>query len=238
MKENSTISCYDSHSRQYDLYQSEVVPCYQEALDVAARACSRYLGKNPTILDLGCGTGNASAAVLREVPARIFLLDGSGEMVGAAEDKIVSAWPQAVLGRRVADISDEGWDKDLVAGRFDAVISTFVLEHLPFDDYRSAIGACYRLLRPGGWLIAIEGYREDEGDLTEWFNQEMEARRSNLDAALSEFVAGLRSSREAHYYCSKRQKEEWWREAGFSEVNILWQYLCMALMAGKKPETQ
>jgi SAM-dependent methyltransferase len=232
MTTDPTISCYDRQARAYDLYQAAVVPRYQEALDMVAEACQRYLGAAPRILDLGCGTGNASASILRRVEARIFLLDGSRGMVELAENKIGSAWPGSLLGSRVADLFDGDWDEGL--GKCDAVISTFVLEHLPFDVYRGALKKCYELLNPGGWLIAVEGYDEDGSDMLPWFNQQMEDRRQGLDPEISEFVARLREEREVHYYSSKAQKKDWWREAGF-QANVLWQYLCIALMAGRKP---
>ena len=50
------------------------------------------------------------------------------------------------------------------------------------------------------------------------------------------FVAKLRDQKEIHYYTSKRQKENCWRKAEFERVNVIWQYLCIALMVGRKPE--
>ena len=116
MIENSTISCYDNHTRLYDTYQFAVVPGYREMLDLIAEAAARYLPQKPKILDLGCGTGNASMAILREMPtASIFLLDGSEKMVCAAKDKLSHSNPGAILGSRVADLTKENWAEELEA---------------------------------------------------------------------------------------------------------------------------
>jgi cyclopropane fatty-acyl-phospholipid synthase-like methyltransferase len=233
--ENSTVSCYDKHYNAYDAYQPVVVPCYQEMLDIVAATCARYLGQGEKkILDMGCGTGNASIAVLKQVQAHVFLVDGSGNMVDIAREKINSRFPGAVIGSKSADLSSEGWDSSL-EGNYDAIISTLVLEHLPFDMYRATIDRCYGLLKPGGWLIAVEGYEEDGAALVEWFNEVMELGRKKLEKEMSDFVTRLRNLKEVHYYCSKSQKEAWWREAGFQDVHIIWQYLCLALMVGRKP---
>ena len=240
MIEDSTVSCYDGHSNDYDVYQSAVVPQYQEMLDMVALACSRYLSKSIShtkiIIDLGCGTGNASIAVLEKVPAKIFLVDGSSKMLNIALDKITSRFPFAVKGNRVADLSSSDWNKDLTLGEYDAIVSTLVLEHLPFNKYREVLEKCYRLLAPGGWLIVVEGYQEEDSDTLEWFSQQMEERRKRLDSRMSSFVAKLRDQKEIHYYSSKRQKENCWRKAGFERVNVLWQYLCIALMVGRMPK--
>lgn len=238
MVEDSTVSCYSDHSSDYDIYQSAVVPHYKDMLDMVAITCSRYLsqsGSSPMILDLGCGTGNASMAILDKVPAKVFLFDGSRKMADVALEKIRSKFPSAIAGHKVADLSSSDWSKDLGSGEYDAVVSTLVLEHLPFDIYRSVIEKCYNLLAPGGLFIAVEGYEEENSDMLEWFNQQMEERRNRLDPRMSTFVANLREQKEIHYYSRKCEKEKWWMNAGFEGVNVLWQYLCIALMVGRKP---
>lgn len=236
MNEDSTVSCYDRHAKDYDLYQSAVVPGYQEMLDLVAEACRRYLPQEAKIIDLGCGTGNAALAVLQKIPsARFYLIDGSERMVKVAAEKISCACPVAILGCRVADLAGSDWDEGLESDGYDAIISTLVLEHLPFDRYKVALAKCNRLLKPGGWLLAAEGYSEEGSDMQEWFFEEMEERRRAIDPELSDFVARLRDEKETHYYCSKAEKEDWWMQAGFVQVNVLWQYLCIALMAGRKP---
>ena len=239
MPEDSTIRCYDRQAAAYDLYQSTVVPEYETAIETTALIVERLLGSGPRVLDLGCGTGNASAAILKRSPAaKIFLLDGSISMVEAAKEKIGATSPGSVIGSKVADIAAEDRDHDLglAPGEFDAVVSTLVLEHLDFESYRAAIGKCFDLLRPGGWLIAVEGYAEEESDMAGWFSELMEARKELIDdPELSDFVSGLRAKEEIHYYTSKDQKTVWWRKAGFDRVHVLWQYLCLALMAGRRP---
>lgn len=241
MNVDYTVSCYDKHARDYDLYQSAVVPGYQEMLDLVGKACRRYLPQEAKLIDLGCGTGNASLAVLQKMPsARVYLIDGSGRMVQVAAEKISCVYPKGILGCKVADLAGSDWDEGivgtgLVGEGYNAIVSTLVLEHLPFDRYQAAIAKCYRRLKPGGWLLAAEGYSQAGSDMQEWFFEEMEERRETVDLKLSDFVSRLRSEKETHYYASKAEKEEWWRRAGFVQVNVLWQYLCIALMVGRKP---
>lgn len=235
---DKTVSCYDKHVKAYDQYQSVVVPGYQEMLNLVAEAARRYLPKEPKIIDLGCGTGNASLTILKRIPASIFLIDGSERMVNAAAEKITRTHSDAIFGSRVANLAVSDWDEGLEDEGYDAIISTLVLEHLPFDRYRVAIEKCYHLLKPGGWLLAGEGYTEEGSDMQQWFFDDMESRRKAIDPEISDFVARLRDENETHYYCSKAEKAGWWMEAGFDQVDVLWQYLCIALMAGRKPSSQ
>lgn len=233
MTEDTTVSCYDKHAQAYDLYQSRVVPGYLELIELVADAAQEYLPREAKIIDLGCGTGNATLAVLRRIPASVFLIDGSKRMVDIATEKINRDHPGAIQGTRVRDLSRDDWDEGLEDETYDAIVSTLVLEHLPFDCYKAAIEKCARLLVPGGWLLAAEGYAEEGSDMQEWFIQEMETRRLAIDP--SDSVARLRNELETHYYTSKKEKAEWWQDAGFCRVNVLWQHLCIALMAGRKP---
>lgn len=232
-----TVSCYDCHSQDYDVYQHTVVPNYREMLDMVANAGQRYLGQmgpGLRVIDLGCGTGNASIAILNRIQAQVFLIDGSSKMVEIARKKIESAFPGALAGYKVCDLSESDWDCSLQPEGYHAAVSTLVLEHLPFESYRALLSKCRRLLVPGGWLMAVEGYIEDGSDMLEWFNQEMMAREAMLDPGISSYIAALREEKEVHYYTSKQQKVDWWREAGFENVSIIWQYLCLAMMVGRK----
>lgn len=236
MKKDATVSCYDSHSNDYDIYQSTVVPHYRDMIEIVSDTCKRYLKPNSKIIDLGCGTGNATLAILEKHLAKFFLIDGSSRMLDAALGKIGPAHENIIIGYKNIDLNDENWDSGVGAGEYDAIVSTLVLEHLSFAKYRSILSKCYDLLKPGGWLIAAEGYDEEGSDMLQWFNQEMELRRERLDPKISDFVAKLRTDNEVHYYSAKAQKEAWWKEAGFVQVHILWQYLCIALMIGRKPD--
>jgi tRNA (cmo5U34)-methyltransferase len=236
-QDNSTVDCYDKQSNAYDIYQTTVVPHYQDMLDIVSSTCRRYLSPNSRILDLGCGTGNASLAVLKKMPARIFLIDGSPSMMAVATDKISTFFPEALSGSKVVNLFRDNWSDDLVFCQ-DAIISTLVLEHLPLQIYGKVVEKCFDILVPGGWLMTVEGYEEEGSDMIQWFNEEMQVRRIGLDSEISSYIGELRNNNEIHYYTSKRQKETFWKNIGFEKVNIIWQYLCLSLMIGNKPKAR
>ena len=230
----TTVRCYDAHARDYDRYQRAVVPRYEEALAVLAALTAWKAPSRPRILDLGCGTGNASAAVSALLPgARFFLLDGAESMLAAARDKLGR---RRLLGAVVADLSQSDWERALGGQRFDAVISSLVLEHLPPAAYRRCIVACRRHLSPGGTLLAIEGYDEPQSGLLGLFEAEMRARRrTRVAAPLERRIGRLRHEQERHYFTSIETKRRVWQKTGFAPIFTAWQYLCLALMVGIKP---
>ena len=43
----------------------------------------------------------------------------------------------------LVDLNDDNWDSGLGAGEYDAIVSTLVLEHLPFVEYKSVLRKCH-----------------------------------------------------------------------------------------------
>lgn len=100
------------------------------------------------IADLGCGTGTLSV-LLAKAGHRVRGIDYSAAMVERARAKAAAAGVavEFVEGDAAAPpYSDESCD---------VVLSRHVLWALP--DPAAALAAWVRLLRPGGWLLLVEG---------------------------------------------------------------------------------
>ncbi|MBE1612953.1 FAD-dependent oxidoreductase [Actinopolymorpha pittospori] len=151
-----------------ELQRAEVVAGF----DRAAPAYDRLVGANPgyhahlrrsaerlglppgdgsglRLLDLGCGTGASTAALLSVAPrAEIVAVDGSAGMLEQARRK---RWPAGVSFVQ-ADASD--LEAAGVQGPFDGVLAAYLLRNLPDPDptLRQLLG----LLRPGATLAVHE----------------------------------------------------------------------------------
>jgi 2-polyprenyl-3-methyl-5-hydroxy-6-metoxy-1,4-benzoquinol methylase len=66
-----------------------------------------------------------------------------------------------------------GIEEDERQDKYDVITSTIVLEHISPDRYRDLISRCLDHLKPGGLLVAVEGYNEGD-DMIQWFNSIME----------------------------------------------------------------
>ncbi len=231
MSKNTTIDCYDTHSGEYDEIQFAIIPHYEDVLKMTADACKHYIMKNGRILDLGCGSGNTSLYVLKDNPSsKMFMMDGSKEMVGRAAEKLKkNGFGSAIEGSKVADFGSDDWDKGL--GGFDAIVSTFVLEHLEHDKYKKAIRKCYDLLKPGGIIITMEP-GDNEFGMEEWLKEKI-AARVNLNEKYKKLSAEF-AKNEKHYFANINDKIQWWKDAGFKDVHTIWQYLFLYLTVGTK----
>lgn len=104
-----------------------------------------------SVLDLGCGTGNLSLAVLRAQPAaRVTGLDPDAAALRVAARK--------ASRRRVPLTLVQGFADRLPVddGSLDHVVSALALHHVP-DDARVRFGhEAYRALRPGGTVTIVD----------------------------------------------------------------------------------
>ncbi|MEX1248520.1 MAG: class I SAM-dependent methyltransferase [Anaerolineales bacterium] len=105
-----------------------------------------------SILDFGCGAGDLAFEAERLLGEKgsVLGIDPSPEMVKVARrkaDKRKSGVEFKV--ESVEQMSDPN-------GSFDAVISSFVLHHLPEDLQTKAFKELKRVLKPGGLFFAID----------------------------------------------------------------------------------
>lgn len=115
---------YDRHRRPGGPYMAQLV---RVARDVAAR----------DVLELGCGTGNGTAAFLEQYPCRLTGLDPSPGMLEKAREKV-----QGVRWLRAS-----ATEIPLPSNCVDYVFGVFFLHHVP--DTAAVARECARVLRRG-----------------------------------------------------------------------------------------
>jgi tRNA (cmo5U34)-methyltransferase len=104
-----------------------MVPGRDEALALIARLAVWRQPSCPRVLDLGCGTGEASAAVLALAPeASITMVDFSDEMLRRAAARFAGDARARLLKHDLG----EGLPEPVREGPFDAVVSCFAFHHV------------------------------------------------------------------------------------------------------------
>jgi ubiquinone/menaquinone biosynthesis C-methylase UbiE len=105
-----------------------------------------------TVLDVGCGTGTLAIAAKRRVGPEgvVHGIDASPEMIARARRKAAKAGMDVVFETGVVE------SLPFPDARFDVVLSTLMLHHLPRTGRQQCVREIRRVLRPGARLLAVD----------------------------------------------------------------------------------
>ncbi len=102
-------------------------------------------------VDVGCGGGWLSEAVLKEFPrSRVLALDRSPEMLRRAGELLAPYGERVVL--RAFRLEDPGWTSG-IEGPVRCFLSSLVIHHLGGSGKRQLFGSLWERLEPGGALL-------------------------------------------------------------------------------------
>jgi SAM-dependent methyltransferase len=130
------------------------------------------------VLEVGCGPGEASERIRREIGADVVALDISPRMVALARARGVDA--------RVGDVQA----LDLPDASFDCALAAWMLYHVP--DVDRALRELARVLEPGGRLVAVTNGRTHLQELRELLGGDFPTRTfsdENAEALLGRHFA-------------------------------------------------
>jgi SAM-dependent methyltransferase len=129
-------ACEDNLEARRAIY-SEITG--DDAREIAFAAVAEAV---PTrVLEVGCGPGEASARIMRDLGADVVAIDQSERMVELARERGVDA--------RVGDAQALPFED----GAFDCALAAWMLYHV--SDLDRGLAELARVLRPGGRLVAV-----------------------------------------------------------------------------------
>jgi SAM-dependent methyltransferase len=170
------------------------------------------------VLDLGSGDGRLLALVTLAHPdAEAVALDFSPAMLARLRERFGG-------DRRVEIVAHDLNDPlPPSLGRFDCVVSSFAIHHLPHDRKRALFGEVFDRLTPGGVFCNLEHVASATTALHRVFLSKIDVQPEDEDPSnkLLDVEAQL----------------QWLRELGFVDVDCHWKWRELALLAGAKTRT-
>jgi tRNA (cmo5U34)-methyltransferase len=218
-----SVSVFSAHAPDYDAQRRRLVPCFDLFYGTAAGVVGLRGGAVRRVLDLGAGTGLMSEAVLARHPdAELVLLDGAGEMLERARERLPAGSTTTVVGDLRAELPQ---------GSFDAVVSALAIHHLEDPDKRELFARVGDLLAPGGVFVNAEQVGAPTPRLQERQREMWRAACRAAGAGESELADA--EARMEHDRCSDVSSQlQWMGEAGFHDCDCFFKYLHFAVLAG------
>jgi SAM-dependent methyltransferase len=167
------------------------------------------------ILDLGTGDGRV-LRLLRESGQEFtgVGLDASQVMLAAARERLSDVAGIELVEHDLAEPLPD-------LGRFDAVVSSFVIHHLEHERKRALYGEIFGLLEPGGTFANLEHVASPTERLHLAFGQAINEPADEEDPSDRTLDVETQLG--------------WLRDLGFEDVDCFWKWREIAVLAGTKP---
>jgi cyclopropane fatty-acyl-phospholipid synthase-like methyltransferase len=163
----------------------------------------RLLPPHSRLLDLGCGSGLPATRAIVDRGHAAVGVDVSREQIARASRNV----PEAEF------VVASALDLDLPPDSLDAVVSFYVIEHMPREDHPTLLASIYGWLREGGWLLITCEIGDEPGVVGDWLGTPMFF--SHYDAATNE-----RLVRDAGFEIVKTREET--QTEGARPIPYLW----------------
>lgn len=207
-----------------DLQRAEDWPSFREHLPHAPDGEAMLVGhlirgEVSRILDLGTGDGHLIALLRHRWPAATAVgLDLSPALVEMGRQRFTEA-----SGVRF-DVHDLMWPLPHALGRFDVVVSSLAIHHLPDERKKELFAEIFELLNQGGVFYNLDVVAASTAELH----------------ALSQAAFGFdaRVPDPSDQPARLEDQLSWLRAAGFTNVDCFWKWLELSLVGGMKPKAQ
>lgn len=231
--------------RRWDAQQTAYIRHRDQRFTVMVEAIARQCGRAPRVLDLACGPGSLSAALLAHLPeARIVAVDKDPVLLAIAREIFAGQDNVSVLA---ADLDQLDWLSG-IDGAFDAVVSSTALHWLAPQHLAQLYFALADRVVEGGLFLNADhllydeiaqpalrtlARQDDEANQQRAFGSGTDTWDQWWDAAQSrpDFAAAAKQ-REAVWLGKIPPAKvtlgyhlETLRSAGFRQTGTIWQYL-------------
>jgi trans-aconitate methyltransferase len=220
-----------------------ITPSRQEQVDLVASLVPAAEDEQFTVVDLACGAGSLSEAVLHRFPrSRVFALDGSPFMREQAAQRL------SMYADRVQfadfDLRARDWRGRLPTG-VRCFVSSLAIHHLHGPEKQVLFSDLVAALEAGGGIFIIDLVEPVNrrawtayGDAWDTIVQQQSLEQTGASTAYERFRAGWNYYRDPDvdfdHPSGLFEQLRWLTEAGLREVDCFWLRAGHAIYGGYK----
>jgi tRNA (cmo5U34)-methyltransferase len=221
---------FEKEAHFYDEIILKLIPYYKEMVNSLASSIPCDKEASIQILDLGCGTGSISKAILEKFPkAKCTIIDISREMLRIAESKI----GKNAINKSIC----EDFYELTIENKYDVVASSLALHHLITDEDKKAFySKIFNMLKPNGIFLnadVVLGSNEyfQHNNMEKWIAYMH--RSCSMDAITNNWLVKYRNEDKP---AGLIDQIKWLEDIGFSDVDVIWKYYNFAVYGGLKKQ--
>ena len=204
------------------------VPGYQVIISAIGLLAARFAQDNSRCYDLGCSLGAASLSMHEQIKAKncpIIAVDNSKAMVKQFQQHLKTQMNIKVICADIRDIKIENAS---------VVVLNFTLQFIPLEDRLAFLQRIYQGLLPNGILILSEKLKfddEKQQHLQTDMHHVFKKSQGYSDLEISQKRCALETVLIPETFNQHQQRL---KKAGFSSVEVWFQYFNFASMVALK----
>ncbi len=228
MDQQQTVTAfYDELSNRYTDLIRRCVPRYEEIF----YNLFHYIpnGLNPKkVLDLGCGTGNLTAAALAHFPgAQVHALDISGEILAECRTRFSGM-------DRVHYHQQDFNHLSFEPASFDLIISSIAIHHILDPEKAKLYARLYELLKPNGVLVFADQTRGATDEIYQKHIARWHDEAFKLGSTQADWDMWMQHQDAHDYHTPVPWHLDELRKAGFTQIDVIWKNIMWAVIQGVK----
>lgn len=223
----SVESFYNQLSSDYTALISKCVPKYEEIF--YNLFC--YLPKDfkpQRILDLGCGTGNLTSAILHHFPtAEIHALDISADILSECKNRFKE---NTNIIYHQHDFSTLNFPEN----HFDFIVSSIAIHHVKDDEKRKLYQQILALLKPNGLFEFADQTRGITEEIYQTHITRWKTEAFKLGSTPENWDMWMQHQADHDYHTPVVWHLEQLKEIGFTNIDVLWKNIMWVIVYAQK----
>lgn len=216
---------FNNVAQVYDSQRRYLIPCFDDFYGTAV-ALAETDAPEPSILDIGAGTGLLSALLLKKYPrASLTLIDVSDQMVEMARQRFRNDYDIEYI---IDDFARHHFSKP-----FDIIVSSLAIHHLDEPEKAAVYRNVYNTLKKPGCFINADQVLGSTIYLENLYKEEW--KRKVLSSPLSrEQISQAVERTRMDRMSTLEDQLSWLRDVGFGEVDCVYKYYNFVVMYARK----
>lgn len=224
---NTVEHFYDQLSSEYTSLISKCVPRYEEML--FNLFC--YLPKDfkpHRILDLGCGTGNLTAAILSYFPdAEIHVLDISSDILRECKERFKTE-------NNIFYHQQDFHQFDFPENHFDLVLSSIAIHHIDDQAKEKLYEKLHKVLKPEGIFEFADQTRGATEEIYQKHISRWKEEAFKLGSTQENWDMWMQHQHDHDYHTEVRWHLETLKKLDFKTVDVLWKNIMWSVIFAQK----